>query len=669
MFVQDGCPGGPLSPLTALLFSALNLSSPSLTAVAKLHRDGNLTAACNAVALHFTEASTASWLRLQAPTRGIARIGGEVDAIMLNDTYVFYGEIGRVPREADGGLDWYCNGPVDDDEFKFALNRHEAWQYDGFLSAWLATGNGEYAKAFDARVADWTLHNLPAPARAKNGHNTTWRTIEAGIRASSSWSTAFFGFLKADEFKGSSRCAMVVGLAEHGRYLHAFGDAGNSNWRSMQYNGLGTLALTLPELNNAAAWFKHAEDHILADMRTGVYLDGVEDEETSSYHEVALNSFDELFQMVLESGRAPNPEMAAIIEKMYNYLAYSMDAVGIAPLNGDADTENNTDYVAYGAQTFNRTDWMYITTGGANGTRPAGPPSAMFSWAGQMISRSGWDRGAQWSWFDVGPFGSSSHGHRDKTHLSIRIGAVQLLVDAGRFSYDGNLAHFRTDYAVQSTGHNVLLIDGKGQVNTPAKATAPLPANEWSISTDTDRARGSITFEGLAGRANHTRSIVYQRGRFWVVVDRVDSDRARSVEALWHAHPNSTMMVPPPPLSGGTTTRIVDNTTRVGLDIVSATAVGMRGGSSWDSVEVIIGQTKPVLQGWHSPRYGTYSASPVLSCKAQLASGRRTFAWLLVPTKGGVPSKATASIRSEATSTVTVDVVVDGKASTIDVSF
>ena len=51
--------------------------------------------------------------------------------------------------------------------------------------------------------------------------------------------------------------------------------------------------------------------------------------------------------------------------------------------------------------------------------------------AGQLVSRSGWDRQAQWSWFDVGPFGSSGHGHRDKLHLSVRIGSVHLLVDAG----------------------------------------------------------------------------------------------------------------------------------------------------------------------------------------------------------------------------------------------
>ena len=39
-------------------------------------------------------------------------------------------------------------------------------------------------------------------------------------------------------------------------------------------------------------------------------------------------------------------------------------------------------------------------------------------------------------------------------------------MDSGRFSYNGELAPFRTGYGVRSRGHNVLLLDGKDQVNT-----------------------------------------------------------------------------------------------------------------------------------------------------------------------------------------------------------
>ena len=114
----------------------------------------------------------------------------------------------------------------------FALNRHDAWP--NFLSAWQATGNPAYARAFDERAADWATHNLPGPVDKSAGGNTTWRTLEAGIRSGGSWPSSFFGFQAATELRGSTRCSMVAALGEHGRYLHEFGDIGNSNWRSMQ---------------------------------------------------------------------------------------------------------------------------------------------------------------------------------------------------------------------------------------------------------------------------------------------------------------------------------------------------------------------------------------------------------------------------------------------------
>lgn len=200
------------------------------------------------------------------------------------------------------------------------------------------------------------------------------------------------------------------------------------------------MALTLPELNNASAWFEHAQSKILEDMEDGVYPDGVEDEETAHYHAVALDNFAGFLALVRESGGTADPRVADIVERMWNYLALSLDPSGISPLNGDADTDNNTEGILAAAATFNRSDWLYIASHGHEGVSPEGNYSAMFPWAGQLVSRSGWEEDAQWSWFDVGPFGSSGHGHQCRTHLSVRLGSSHLLVDSGRFSYNGDLS-------------------------------------------------------------------------------------------------------------------------------------------------------------------------------------------------------------------------------------
>jgi hypothetical protein len=113
-----------------------------------------------------------------------------------------------------------------------------------------------------------------------------------------------------------------------------------------------------------------------------------------------------------------------------------MDDAGFDPLNSDSDLSNDAAAVAEAAGRFNRSDWLYLATGGRQGQAPSGPVGAVYDWAGQVILRSDWTgESVDWAWFDVGPFGSSGHGHYDRLHLSIRSGSQSLLTDSGRFAY------------------------------------------------------------------------------------------------------------------------------------------------------------------------------------------------------------------------------------------
>jgi hypothetical protein len=63
-------------------------------------------------------------------------------------------------------------------------------------------------------------------------------------------------------------------------------------------------------------------------------------------------------------------------------------------------------------------------------------------WTGETVD---------WAWFDVGPFGSSGHGHYDRLHLSIRSGSQSLLTDSGRFAYVSRTAASPIRLAAAST--------------------------------------------------------------------------------------------------------------------------------------------------------------------------------------------------------------------------
>ena len=183
---------------------------------------------------------------------------------MFNDTFYLAGVdiTAKVPRNADGGIDWLDKGPRNDVEFMNCLNRHESFGY--LLSAWRSTGNPIYTRYYDALVTDWVTH-LPCPNALSHGAKcvplglpgatcdwskenppgaqacatgtmeSPWRSLEMGIRTGGAWPAAFFGFQGAVEFSTSSRALMILGVAQHFSALAVDGGHpghGTPNWVS-----------------------------------------------------------------------------------------------------------------------------------------------------------------------------------------------------------------------------------------------------------------------------------------------------------------------------------------------------------------------------------------------------------------------------------------------------
>ena len=77
------------------------------------------------------------------------------------------------------------------------------------------------------------------------------------------------------------------------------------------------------------------------DIAVGVYPDGVETEQTSSYHLVAADNFNGLANSTLRAGRALDPLLNATLQKMFGYLAFALDPAGQNPLNSDSDLQED----------------------------------------------------------------------------------------------------------------------------------------------------------------------------------------------------------------------------------------------------------------------------------------------------------------------------------------
>jgi hypothetical protein len=507
--------------------------------------------------------------------------------------------------------------------------------------AWKESGNERYLAVFNQIIQDWVIHHPLPPAGdsiyivldpSKNIDwrdigEVEWRTLEAGNRLGASWPQLFYAFQADEGFLPATCLLMLSSFADQAGYLRKYHKSGH-NWTTMEMNGLALTGLAFPEFKDAADWADYALKVMSGEINRQVYPDGVQSEISTKTQWVALQRFESVANHFLNAGRDISPAYLQRLEEMYNYLAYSMRPDGHQPINNDSDREDLRPRVRNAVEKFERADWAYIATNGKEGVRPEIGPTVTFPWAGIHVLRNGWDANAHWAFFDTGPYGTG-HQHRDKLHLSVAAYGKDLLVDGGRYTHQD---YFSFDPAIwrgyfrSSFSHNVILVDGKGQNAGPVRTDTALtdgvdyvhaPAYDYAFGTFADG------FEEVEGEISHTRSLLYLRDRFWVVLDQIKTDRPRKLETLWHFAPDCIV-------NQDGQQAVSNNPEGANLRIVPLGSV------EWQ-VEMVSGQEKPFIQGWYSENYGIKEPNPTLVYTTNIPQSS-TFAWLLVPANGPVPA-------------------------------
>ena len=607
------------------LLSALDLEHDGLRQVKDAVKRKRPVEACKALLAYYRHAETAEYLRRDQPASS-STVSFAADSI-LKDIFTFYDLPDRVPRKNHGGLDWTYKGPDDDIEWAWGLNRHGHLLI--LLESYFETGNPVYARTIDDHVQDWVMSSLPYPAVKSS--TPQWRGLEVALRAKV-WVRIFFALVNSEHMTPATRILMLASLPDHTHYMRNF-HAPAGNWLTMEMSGLAVVATAWPEFNQSKEWVAYAKEKMLEGLKDQVYPDGVQKELTSHYHQVAWYNFDH-FREICEQANEPLPaDYTTQLEKMQHYTAYTVRPSGFGILNNDSDKRYNRDHIIEAASHFDRDDWLFIATNGKKGKRPAGPPSVIFPWAGQLIMRSGYDADAQWAFFDMGPWGTG-HQHNDKMHFSITAYGRDLLVDGGRFAYRGALADKFRAYATGSASHNVLLIDGAGQDAGPRVTTSPLSEDDYKISEQFDYARSEFDrFKDVSGNSKHNRAVFYVRGKFWIIADRVETDRPRKVEALWHWHPDVTVKI-------GDNNIVSTDHERGNLSIIPV------GQTDWN-IQLVKGQEQPSPQGWYSEKYNRTEPS-VASIYTTEIRNSSSFVWVLFPTEGQAAPLKTEILSADA---------------------
>lgn len=102
-----------------------------------------------------------------------------------------------------------------------------------------------------------------------------------------------------------------------------------------------------------------------------------------------LRDFQNFLDLIETSDHSVSPVFKASLERIWNYLAYSMCLDGYSVLNNDSERDYNRPLVNKAAATYQRANWLYITSNGKFGQKLEGQASRAFAWADQVVMRGG----------------------------------------------------------------------------------------------------------------------------------------------------------------------------------------------------------------------------------------------------------------------------------------
>jgi hypothetical protein len=528
----------------------------------------------------------------------------------LVGAFTLQGVKGTVPRHADGGFDWSWRGPNNDPEFAWFLNRQH--YIPALFVAWRETKDTRYRTALNDQLRDWLKQN---PRPRFYSFSSSWRALEVARRAVEAWLPVLFAPESAAALDPDVDQALRASIADHAAALrndHSF----SGNHLITEMTGLAALALAFPDNKDAPSWLDYALAQSQAELAREIYPDGAEKELSNLYQQVALLEFQKLADLLNVAGRTTDAaKFRPALENAWNYYANTLDPSGHGPLNNDSSVEDDASLIQKMAAVYERPDWLYVATQGRTGAAPAGLPSEYFPYAGLAVMRSGWDANAQWAYFEMGPRGTD-HQHADRLHLSIGGAGREFLVDDGRYNYQPGPWR---DYFTGPLGHNVFLLDGHGTIPPPDSVSSPANVRH-EITKDYDLFEATAPFAGDAlrgqGPAYETRSVLYVRNNYWVVVDRVLCAGPHTLAALWHFSPDCIVR-----RDGNLVYTDNPGKPNLGLLAVNPPSAG------W-SIDLIKGREAPNIQGWYSPSFNECVPATCASFNTSIRSPS-TMIWLI----------------------------------------
>jgi heparinase II/III-like protein len=447
-----------------------------------------------------------------------------------------------------------------DKKITWELNRHQYFLTLG-RAYWL-TGDERYAQVFVSHITSWMDENPP-----KLGIN--WASsLEIAFR-SISWLWALHFFRESPSLSADLVTRTLKFLYLNALHLETFLSTYFSPNTHLTGEALGLfyIGLLLPEFRDAKRWRDLGLEILVSQLPRHVQNDGVYFEQSSYYHRYTTDFYMHLAVLMQNNGMTLPPELRPRLELLLDHLMYITRPDGTTPFFGDDDggrlvmlgDRPANDFratLATGAVLFNRPDYKFVAKDVAEETlwllggaglrrfdeieaRQPAKDSVAFSEGGYYVMRDGWSPAANYLLFDCGPHGMANCGHAHADALAIDVAAHgrPLLVDPGTFTYTGGKE--MRDWFRSSVAHNTLTVDGQSSsISADTFSWNTITAGERVSWIDQPRftyvAGRHRGFEELSKPGIHTRSILFLKGDYWVVRDRIELTGSHQLDLWFH---------------------------------------------------------------------------------------------------------------------------------------
>ncbi|MDT5296467.1 MAG: hypothetical protein QOJ76_3347, partial [Acidobacteriota bacterium] len=528
-----------------------------------------------------------------------------------------------------------------DKKFVWELNRQQFFQTFG--RAYWRTGDERFAEGFFRFADAWMDANPP-----KLGIN--WASsLEVAFRAIS-WLWALYFF------KGSTRLTpkfflrLSKLLRLHARHLETYLSTYFSPNTHLTGEALGLfyLGTLLPELGEAPRWRETGRRILLAELERHVRADGVYFEQATYYQRYTADFYMHFALLARENGEAVDARLASKLTALLDYLMHVTRPDGTTPFVGDddggrlvmLDERPAGDFraaLSNGAALFGRADYKHVAGEVAEETlwlqgaaglnafdaldaREPSEGSRAFTDGGYYVMRDGWTSDSNYMLLDCGPHGAdaigSGHAHADALSFDVAARGRTLLVDPGTYTYTGSPEwrdHFRS-----AAAHNTLTLDGASS-SVPGDGAfrwshvARARTKVWTTDERFDFFEGE--HDGYArlspAPAVVARGVLFLKGDYWIVRDRVKSEGAHACELHLQFAADAAPLVEETDESGAVRERKAG---APGLDVFTFAA-----GGAWRAAD-----------GWVSHAYGARVQAPAFVFSAE-TRGEAEFITLLVP--------------------------------------